>query len=113
MSNGSGTSPQELYFVQNLDEPLLGEPTAKILNLLNKINMIKCEDLLYKKYFSCVFRGVKKLRHVYKIPLDETAQPFSIAALKRPLLPMTKKVKQELKSLEKEKINRPVKSLTD
>uniref|UniRef100_A0A0L8G9Y1 Peptidase A2 domain-containing protein n=1 Tax=Octopus bimaculoides TaxID=37653 RepID=A0A0L8G9Y1_OCTBM len=97
LSYGKAMLQQELYVVQDLAEPLLGGPAIKGLNLLSKINAIKSEAVQYKKDFSSVFTGLWKLRHVYKIHLDETAQPFSIAVPRQLPLSMKKKVQQELK----------------
>ena len=55
----------------------------------------------YKKEFPRVFKGLGKLKNVYKLHLNETAQPFSIAIPKRLPLPMKQKVQPELKPLEK------------
>ena len=49
----------------------------------------------------------------YKILLDETAWPFSIATPRRLPLPLKQKVQEELKHLEKENIIRLMKMPTD
>ena len=69
-----------MYVVQDLTEQLWGGPATKAFNSLSKINTIKSDDHKYKKDSPSVFTCLEKLRHVYKIHLDETAQPFSIAA---------------------------------
>ena len=51
--------------------------------------------------FPRAFKGLGKLKNVYKMHLNETALPFSIATPSRLPLPMKQKVQQELKSLEK------------
>ena len=66
----------------------------------------------YKKDFPRVFKGLGKLKNVYKIYLDETAQPFSITTPRRIPLPMKQKPQKELKRLEKENIH-PLKMSTD
>ena len=67
----------------------------------------------YKNDFPSVFKGFGKLKNVYKIHLDETAQLFSIATSRRLPFPMKQKVQEELKCLEKENIIHPVKIPTD
>ena len=91
---------QDLYMVKKLEEPLLGWPAIKALKILGKINTINESDR-YEKEFPSVFKGFGKLENVYKIHLNETAQPFSIATSRRLPIPMKQKVQQELKRLEK------------
>ena len=85
---------QDLYVAKNLEEPLLGGPAIKALKIFGKINTINESDR-YEKEFPRVFKDLVKLKNVYKIHLNETAQPFSIATPRR--LPMKQKVQQELK----------------
>ena len=113
LDNGRISSQQDLYVVKNLDEPLLGEPAIKALKILGKIIAINNESHQYSKDFPRVFKGLGKLKNIYKIHLDETAQLFTIATPRRLPLPMKQKVQEELKCLEKENIIRPVKMPTD
>ena len=109
---GKISSKQDLYMVKILEESLLGGPAIKALKILRKIDTIK-ESHRYEKEFPRVFKGLGKLKNVYKIHLNETAQPFSIATSRSLPLPMKQNVQQELKRLEKENIIRPVKMHTD
>ena len=68
----------------------LGEPLA--LKIFRKINALNNESHRYKKDFPRVFKALGKLENVYKIRLDETPQPFSIANPRRLPLPMKQKV---------------------
>ena len=99
--------------MKNLDEPLLGGPAIKALKILGEIDAINNESHQYKKDFPRVFKGLGKLKNVYKIHLDETAQPFSIAIPRRPPLPIRQKVQKELKHSEKANFIHPVKMPMD
>ena len=100
LDNGRISPQQDLYVVKNLDEPLLGGPAIKALKILGKFNAINNENHRYKQDFPRVFKKLGKLESVYKIHLDETAQLFSIATLRRLPLSMKQKTQEELKRLE-------------
>ena len=109
---GKISSKQDLYMVKNLKEPLLGGPAIKALKILGKINTIN-DSHRHEKEFPRVFEGLGKLENIYKIHLNETAQPFSIATTRRLPLSMKQKVQQELKCLKKKNFICPVKMPTD
>ena len=61
LDTGKFSSQQDLYFVKNLDEPLLGRPAIKSMKLLGKINAINNKSHQYKKDSPRVFKGLEKL----------------------------------------------------
>ena len=103
---------QDLYIVENLQEPLLGRPAIEALHLIERVNSAQQEETPKSK-FPKLFTGLGKMKAIYKIRLRDDAQPFSIAAPRRLPLPFKTKVKEELSRLEKEDIIRPVTTPTD
>ena len=76
-------SLENLFIVENLKELLLREPTIKALSLLKVVNTVKTEGHQYKKEFSELLTGLRKLEHVYQTRLDAGVHLFFIATRRR------------------------------
>ena len=73
---------QNIYIVKDVDQPLLGSPALKGLNLIKKncvyaINSEEKTDTQYKQRYIKLFKGLGKMSNEYKIHhLRPNAKPF-------------------------------------
>ena len=108
---------QTLFVVGNLQQPLLGRPAIEALHLLERVNTLQSEGGSdqngVKNEIPNLFKGLGKLKSIYKITMEDHAKPFSIATPRRLPLPMRQKVEEELKRMEEEDVIRPVKNPTE
>ena len=94
---------EDIYVVNGLKEPLLGQPAIEKLNLSARINEIRSqsyEERIKAKY-PLLFHGLGEVEGEYEIKLKSDAQPFAIMTPRRIPLPMKNKVKEELARMEK------------
>ena len=106
-----------MFVVGNLQEPLLGRPAIEALHLLERVNTLQSQggsdQNNVKNEFPKLFKGLGKLKSIYKITMENHAKPFSIATPRRLPLPMRQKVEEALKRMEEEDVIRPVKNPTE
>ena len=94
---------QTLFVVGNLQEPLLGRPAIQALRLLERVNTLQSQGSSdqnnVKNEFPKLFKGLGKVKSIYKITIEDHAKAFSIATPCRLPLPMRQKVEEELKRI--------------
>ena len=108
---------QTLFIVGNLQEPLLGRPAIEAFHLLERVNTLQSQggsdQNSVKNEFPKLFKGLGKLKSIYKITMENHTKPFSIATPRRLPLPMGQKVEEELKCMEEEDVMCPIKNPTE
>lgn len=107
------TSVQEIYVVEDLQEPLLGRPAIEALQLVTLVDSVKSVTGSYRDRYPELFSGLGKMKETYKIRLKEDAVPRAVTAPRRVPLPMQKKLEAELKRLQDMDVIRPVTTPTD
>ncbi|XP_071093535.1 uncharacterized protein [Haliotis cracherodii] len=95
---GDVVTEQDIYVARGLTRSLLGRPAIQALNLVSRIDSVVGDK--WKDMFPELFTGLGKMEGEYTIKLKEDAKPFSISTPRRVPLPLMKKVKQELQSME-------------
>ncbi|XP_048236436.1 uncharacterized protein LOC125371759 [Haliotis rufescens] len=95
---GDVVTEQNIYVARGLTRSLLGRPAIQALNLVSRIDSVVGDK--WKDMFPKLFTGLGKMEGEYTIKLKEDAKPFSISTPRRVPLPLMKKVKQELQSME-------------
>ena len=104
----------EVYVVKGLEEPLLGRPAIKALQLIKLVDQIAEKQVTsYLQEFPRLFRGLGKLKYMYKISLKADAKPYAVSTPRSLALPLKEKVKAELESLEQQDVIKPVTQPTD
>ena len=106
---------QDLYVVKGLRKPLLGRPAIEALGILKRVEAVDEGQKDIRKEYPTLFNSpqIGKLGKTYTIKLSDEARPFSIATPRRLPLPMKDMVQEELESLQKQGIIRPVTKPTD
>ena len=94
---------QTLFIVGNFQEPLLGRPVIEAVHLLERVNTLQSQGSSdqnnVKNEFPKLFKGLGKVKSIYKITIEDHAKAFSIAPPCRLPLPMRQKVEEELKRI--------------
>ena len=102
---------QDIYVVKGLQQPLLGRPAIRSLELLKDVNTLTAQDI--KSKFSTLFSGLGKMEGEYKIQLSADAKPFALSTPRRVPLPLLPAVMEELTHLQKLGVISPVDEATD
>ena len=93
---------QDVYVVNKLLKPLLGQPAIKALKLLVRIGSV--ENTVSKnpiQRFLQLFQGLGIMQGEYTIQLKEGAVPFTLATPRRVRIPLMQSVKSELENMGK------------
>ncbi|KAL6483174.1 hypothetical protein MHYP_G00080460 [Metynnis hypsauchen] len=99
-------STQPVFVIDNLARPLLGLPALTALHLVERMEEIDTPEVngdpekTFKKKFPKVFTGLGRLEGDYRIRLREGAVPYALTTPRRVPIPLTEKVKEELKRME-------------
>lgn len=99
-------SCQPVFVIDNLARPLLGLPALTALRLVERMEKIDTleengdPERKFKKKFPKVFTGLGRLEGDYRIRLREDAVPYALTTPRRVPIPLTEKVKEELKRME-------------
>ncbi|KAL6479149.1 hypothetical protein MHYP_G00125820 [Metynnis hypsauchen] len=99
-------STQPVFVIDNLARPLLGLPALTALHLVERMEEIDTPEVngdpekTFKKKFPKVFTGLGRLEGDYHIRLREGAVPYALTTPRRVPIPLTEKVKEELKRME-------------
>ena len=94
---------QHVFVVIHLKNSLLGLPAISALHLAARIEsceMATTEEV--KKRFPKIFQGLGNLGKKYNIKLQSDAKPYALFAPRHVPLPLRKKVKEELDTMEGE-----------
>ncbi|KAK3749684.1 hypothetical protein QZH41_004323 [Actinostola sp. cb2023] len=99
------TIKDEVYVVNDLNEPLLGRPAIEKFNLLKKINNVtQTGSVTYgdkiKEKYTKLFNGLGTMDGEFSIKLVPGAKPFALTTPRRVALPLMGKVKEELARME-------------
>ena len=86
--------------VQQLQHNLLGLPTIRALGLLSQADEMMVEPEEIHSKFPSLFTGLGTFKGDFEIHLRPDGQPFALHTHRNFLLPLRKKVKDELKSME-------------
>ncbi|KAK7106504.1 hypothetical protein V1264_017754 [Littorina saxatilis] len=107
-------SIQDIYVVEDLEEPLLGRPAIQALGLVKRVETVKEGDKeRIQKTFPRLFSGLGKMKETYTIRLKDSAVPYAVTAPRRVPLPFQQKVEEELRRLQDQEVIRPVNTPTD
>ena len=107
---------EEIYVVQDLENPLLGRNACSQLETLKQVNNVSSKEVpdpesKYTHLFPDVFTGLGCLDGTYDIAIDPKVEPFNLTTPCRIPIPMLPKVKEELEKMEKlgviEKVDQP------
>lgn len=93
---------QDVYVVNKVLKPLLGQPAIKALKLLVRIGSV--ENTVSKnpiQRFLQLFQGLGIMQGEYTIQLKEGAVPFTLATPRRVRIPLMQSVKSELENMGK------------
>ncbi|KAL6459873.1 hypothetical protein MHYP_G00316320 [Metynnis hypsauchen] len=99
-------SSQPVFVIDNLARPLLGLPALTALHLVERMEEIDTPEVngdpekTFKKKFPKVFTGLGRLEGDCHIRLREGAVPYALTTPRRVPIPLTEKVKEELKRME-------------
>ena len=108
------TVTQDIYVIKDLEEPLLGRPAISALQLIEKVNAVSDKEAQYRREFPSLFSGLGNMTDaVYKIHLQKDCKPYAVTSPRRLALPLQDKVKEELDSLQRLGVIRPVTKPTD
>lgn len=84
-----------IYFVKDLERPLLGRDAAEQLKLINRVDIVSSDD--YKTRMaskhSQLFTGLGQVKDSYIIKLKD-AKPFAISVPRKVPLPLYQKTKE-------------------
>lgn len=116
-TTGHRCSQRSVYVVRGLQLSLLGRPEIQALRLLRQLNAVTTNPAPkgdVPELFPALFSGLGEFKGLpYKISLKENASPYSLAVPRRLPIPMTERVAQELKRMEKLGVIRKVEQPTD
>ena len=91
---------QEVYVVNRLCRPLLGQPAIEALRLLVRVGTV-AEDKSPAQRFPHLFHGLGRMQGEYTIQLKDGAVPFALTTPRRVAIPLMESVKAELENMEK------------
>ena len=108
---GNECQEENIYVVQNLEEPLLSRRAVEGLRLIQRIGSVDTTKI--KSKYPGLWRGLGDTGQEYTIKMKENAKPFALSAPRRVPLPYQNKVKEELERLQNLGVIRPVTSPTE
>ena len=95
----SKESLQETYVVENLKEPLLGQPAIDALDMVHKVEIIRSDqskiiEAEVKANHPRLIKGLGELKGEFSIKLKPGSNPFALTTSTRVTLPLMKKFKK-------------------
>lgn len=103
---------EEIYVIDNLDQPLLSRPACCALGIIAKVEEIaSANGGRYRKEHPKLFQGLGCLPGEYDIKLDLAVKSFDLTTPRRVPIPMLPAVEEELRRMEQldviEKVDQP------
>ena len=103
---------EEIYVIDNLEQPLLSRPACCALGIIAKVEEVASSNGdRYRKKHPNLFQGLGCMSGEYDIKLDPNVKPFNVTTPRRVPIPMLPKVEAELRRMEKmgviEKVDQP------
>ena len=94
---------QEVYVVNKLLKPLLGQPAIEALRLLVRVRAVteSTENKSSVQRFPQLFQGLGRMQGEYTIQLKDGAVPFALTTPRRVAIPLMESVRAELENMEK------------
>ena len=99
---------QDVYVVENMQEPQLGRPAIEALHLIQRVESVQSTSVNYREVYLKLYSGLDRMKESYKIRLRENDIPYAVSAPRRVPLPLQTKVKMELERLQDLDVIRPV-----
>lgn len=99
-------STQPVFVIENLARPLLGLPALTASHLVEPMDEINTlgekedPEKIFKNPFPKVFTGLGRLEGNDQMRLKENAVPYALPTPRRVPIPLSEKVKEELKRME-------------
>lgn len=112
LQKGNIFHKEDIFIVENQNEPLLGRGGIAAFELIKEIEEITTTNKWVSSYPE-VFKGLGVFKETYSIKLQENATPYAISCPRRIPIPLKDKVKNELKKMEKDGIITSIREPTE